>query len=218
MQTGTGLNQIADQAGFLVVYPKGTGSTESVLAWNAGKCCGDAVTNQVDDIAFVRQILADVGTLIGLDPKRIYAMGFSNGAMFAYRLACEMSDTFAAIAPVSGVLVSSPCLSQKSVSVMHVHGLSDQLVPYAGGTDYIPGGFPSVEKTIDRWAHLDGCTSPAQVEKLKNIITHTVYASCEAGSAVELYTIDLLGHAWPSVYVWSASQSIWNFFAAHPKP
>jgi polyhydroxybutyrate depolymerase len=218
MQTMTGFNEIADNAVFLAVYPEGTGTSNSNLSWDAGRCCRSDAMPKVDETAFVRQILADLETMIGIDPKRIYATGFSNGAMLTYRLACDMSDTFAAVAPVSGVLVYSPCQPQQPVSVIHIHGLADTAVPYAGEANSIPGGFPPVEDSINAWVQLNGCTGTAQVEQQQNIITHTVYASCQSGTAVELYTIDLLGHAWPSKYVLPASQLIWDFFAAHPKP
>ena len=127
---GTGFNAIADANGFLVVYPQGEGGDRS---WNAGGCCAGARAADLEDVAFIRQIISDLKTIANMDPKRIYATGHSNGAMFVYRLACEMSDTFAAIAPVAGPLFYSPCKPKEPVSVMHVHGLADPAVPYAGG-------------------------------------------------------------------------------------
>jgi polyhydroxybutyrate depolymerase len=215
-QDWTGFNDVADQNGFLVVYPEGEGGDNS---WNAGGCCGGAMMRDVDDTAFIRQMLADLGTIVLLDPRRIYATGHSNGAMFVYRLACEMSDTFAAIAPVSGPLFYGPCQPGQPVSVMHVHGLADLVVPYAGSrpTNMPDLVFPPVQQGITAWVQLDGCTGAAQVEK-QGMVTHTSYASCRAGSAVELYTIDGLDHMWAQPDVWPTTETIWEFFAAHPKP
>ena len=206
----TGFSEIADGAGFLVVYPNGIG-----LSWNAGSCCAYAVESNVDEPAFVRQMISDLETVASIDTKRIYATGLSNGAGLVYRLGCEMSDTFAAIAPVSGALMYSPCQPQQAVSLIHVHGLKDTATPYAGGGRY---NIPPVEQMIATWVQLDGCTGSAQVEQQGSIITHTSYASCQADAAVELYTIGPGGQEWPSKYVWPASQIIWDFFAAHPKP
>jgi polyhydroxybutyrate depolymerase len=174
----------------------------------------------IDEIAFVRQILSDLGTVASLDPKGVYVAGFSNGGMLSYRLACEMSDTFAAIASVSGDLFYSPCQPQQSISVIQVHGLADTIVPYNGGKGiYLPNViFPPVEQGITTWVQLDGCPSSAKVESEGTIFTHYIYAPCKAGTAVELYTFNSGGHEWPSKYVWPASQAIWDFFAAHPKP
>jgi polyhydroxybutyrate depolymerase len=212
-----GFKELADANGFLLVTPNGSGPGDDT-SWNAGGCCGFAAADMVDEAAFVRQMLSDLGTLVNLDPRRIYAAGFSNGAMLVYRLACEMSDTFAAVAPLAGTLFYTPCQPQQPVSVVHVHGLSDTVVPFAGGGDLLSGGFPPVEQGIATWAQLDGCSSAAQVEQQAGGITHTAYTSCQSGSAVELYTVQVLGHGWPSAAEFPASQVIWDFFLAHPKP
>jgi polyhydroxybutyrate depolymerase len=209
----TGFNTLADANSFLVVYPEGEGGDHS---WNAGGCCAGARAVDLDDVAFVRQVVADLKTVANIDSRRIYAMGHSNGAMFVYRLACEMSDTFAAVAPVAGPLFYSPCNPAQPVSVIHVHGLADTSVPYAGG-QFSGMAFPSAEESIAAWVKLDGCSGEAQVGK-QGIVTHTSYATCQVGSAVELYAIDGLGHTWPQPEVWPASDTIWEFFAAHPKP
>jgi polyhydroxybutyrate depolymerase len=153
--------------------------------------------------------------MVNVDAKRIYATGFSNGGGFVYRLACEMSDTFAAVAPVAGAMIDSSCQPQQPVSLITVHGLADLAAPYEGGGEF---NIPPVEQVITTWAELDGCTGTPQVEKQEKIFVHTSYASCESGTAVELYAMEAGGHAWPSKYVWPASQAIWTFFAAHPKP
>jgi polyhydroxybutyrate depolymerase len=90
-----GLNDKADQAGFLVVYPSGTGRLEKVLTWNGGNCCGYAMQNKVDDVAFVRALLDDLAKVVKVDAKRVYATGMSNGAILAYRLTSELSDRIA---------------------------------------------------------------------------------------------------------------------------
>jgi len=208
MELSAGLKELADTSGFLLVYPLGLG-----LTWNAGTCCDYAVQQNIDDVAFVRQILTDLETVTKIDPKRIYATGFSNGAAMVYRLACEMSDTFAAVAPVAGSLLIESCQPSQPVSLIDVHGLKDLSAPYEGG-----GGLdlPPMQELIKNWAQLDDCTDSPKVEKEK-IFTHTAYASCNAGTAVEHYAIEEGGHAWPSKYAWDASQAIWDFFAAHPK-
>jgi polyhydroxybutyrate depolymerase len=209
----TGFDKIADKSGFLVVYPEGLGLFGS-SSWNdGGGCCGYAARTNVDEAAFVRQILSDLRTIASVDSKRIYATGFSHGASLPYRLACEMSDTFAAIAPVSGVLLYGPCKPREPVAVIHMHGLEDDHMPYTGGGHH---NSLSVEAVIKLWVQLDGCSGAAQVEKLlNNTITHAAYSSCKAGTAVELYTLPG-GRLWPSDL--PASQIIWDFFAAHPKP
>jgi poly(3-hydroxybutyrate) depolymerase len=99
--------------------------------------------------------------------------------------------------------------------VIHVHGLADTKVPYAGGTSV---DHPPVEQVIANWVQLAGCTGSPQVERLENIATHTAHTSCRDDTAVELYTIDSLPHGWPAKDDFPTLEIIWDFFAAHPKP
>jgi polyhydroxybutyrate depolymerase len=211
MPAETGFNAVADKNGFLVVYPKGTGSSENQRAWNTGICCGEALAENVDDPAFVQALLKDLGTVAKLDSKRIYAAGSSNGGVLTYQLACKMSDTFAAVAPVAAqLLLQDTCQPQQPVAVLHVHGSSDGTI-----------GISQAQRSIQTWAQLDGCTSPPQQDQPADKLEHTIYNSCQAGTAVELYTANNSGHGWPSDLYLPASQTwsgvIWAFFAAHPK-
>jgi polyhydroxybutyrate depolymerase len=226
MAMTTDFNDLADAHGFLVVYPIAQGDYQGVypgfVSWNFSGCCGYTGQDNLDEEAYLRGILSDLGAMARIDSKRIYAAGFSNGGDFVYQLGCEMSDLFAAIAPVAGFLVTNPCQPKQPVSVVHVHGLNDN---YTGDTAKIMmNGVltdtveQSVEKGIAAWAQLDGCNSTAKVEKKGNV-THTVYSTCRAGTAVELYAIEGFGHTWPSPYALPAisTQMIWDFFAAHSK-
>ena len=211
----THFDDVADANRFITIYPVGFGTS-----WNAGICCGIAMEDNVDDVQYVRQILSDLGTIARVDPKRIYATGFSNGAMFTYRLGCEMSDMFAAIAPVEGPQVLSPCHPKQPVSILHIHGLSDLFVPYVGGLNDKFPIMPPVEQGIEIWTHIDGCLGAPQV-LVDGAITHTIYP-CPPGMSIELYTLDGMEHAWPhpsgsGELNFPATQTIWDFFAAHPK-
>lgn len=78
-----GLNEIADKHGFIVVYPSGSGRLKNALTWNGGNCCGYAVKQKVDDVAFTRAVLDDLEKVVKVDAKRVYATGMSNGAIIA---------------------------------------------------------------------------------------------------------------------------------------
>ena len=99
----TGLDATADKAGFIVVYPSGTG-VGPFRTWNAGGFPGGS--NKTDDVTFLGKVLDDVTALATVDTKRVFACGMSNGGMMSYRLAAEMSDRIAAIAPVAGTIPS----------------------------------------------------------------------------------------------------------------
>jgi polyhydroxybutyrate depolymerase len=216
MEKLTGFSELADIYGFLVAYPEGTGPAGETT-WNAGGCCGYAADHNIDEAAFVRAILSDLQMEARIDPKRIYATGLSNGAFLSYRLGCGMSDTFAAVAPVAGVLLNNPCNPSQPVSVLHIHGMADPLVPYAGSTTPAASGvFESAEQSVATWARRDGCPSAPDVEK-SGPVTHTIFAACKNGTAVELYSLQGIGRIWPPAAILPASRIIWNFFAAHPK-
>ena len=128
-----GLNETADKHGFIVVYPSGTGRLEKLLTFNGGNCCGYAMTNRVDDVACTRALLDDLAKVVNVDPKRVYATGMSNGAIMSYRLASELSDRIAAIAPVGGPMGTETCSPKRPVSVIHFHGKDDEFAPFKGG-------------------------------------------------------------------------------------
>src|SRR5712691_11431037 len=117
-----GLNETADKHGFIVVYPNGTGRLEKLLTWNGGNCCGYAMRNRIDDVAFTKALLDDLAKVVKVDTKRVYATGMSNGAIMAYRLASELSDRIAAIAPVGGPMGKEKCAPKRPVPVIHFHG------------------------------------------------------------------------------------------------
>jgi polyhydroxybutyrate depolymerase len=209
-----GFDQIANANGFIVVYPNGSGNA-GAFSWNGPRCCGYALDNNVDDEAFVRTILADVNTIARIDPKRTYTAGFSNGALLSYHLGCTMSDTFAAVAVAAGVMTYAPCEPQQPVSIIHVHGTKDPIVPIDGGGSDIQ--FPRVKDSLDTWIQLNHCSGEEMVEK-NGIVTHTTYGTCTPGISVELYTLEGLSHVWPSQYITPITQIVWDFFSAHPKP
>src|SRR5262249_57738455 len=111
---------------------------------NAGAGCGEGGMNMVDDVGFVGAILDKLQADVCVDTGRIYATGMSNGGFLSHRLACELSNRIAAVAPVAGVLGVPTCTPARPISVMHFHGTSDQLVPYNGNPQM---GFLSVPDT-----------------------------------------------------------------------
>ena len=216
------MDETADREGFAVAYPQGTGVPAS---WNAGACCGSAVEEDVDDVGFVSAMIDAIGESVCLDPARVYSTGLSNGGFLSYRLACELSDRIAAIAPVAGVMGMETCEPTRAVPVMHFHGTADALVPYGGGG---ATGFASVDATVGDWVERDGCSGEPEVTFDDGDAHCEAWTGCAEGSAVELCVIDGGGHTWPGGRVpavvgvtsddLSASERMWDFFAAHPLP
>jgi polyhydroxybutyrate depolymerase len=229
------MNGDADRLGFLAVYPNGTGALKSsLLTWNAWNCCGYAMQHRVDDVAFMRALVARLESDHGVDPKRIYAAGLSNGSMMAHRLGCEMSDVVAAIAPVAGAMNTDSCKPTNPVSVVMFHGTADQHALYFGGdTKGFFGNAPRRDRPIAdvfaAWSRIDGC-SPSGKETTGHVTKETCSGG-RGGSEVVLYTIEGQGHAWPGgkpglrngnidppTTEISATDIMVRFFLAHSKP
>src|SRR6266481_5272559 len=128
----TQMDRVADREHIIVVYPNGTGRGK-FLVWNAGTCCGTAPAKRIDDVGFIRAVIADLGKRVPIDRTRVYATGLSNGAMMSYRMAAEAPDLVAAIAPVSGSMVLVDFHPTLPVPVMHFHSVDDPRALYNGG-------------------------------------------------------------------------------------
>lgn len=230
------MNTKADREKFIVVYPNGSGAVKGhLLTWNSGNCCSYARNNDIDDVAFFRKLIERLEMEYDIDPKRVYVTGFSNGGMMAYRLACELSDKIAAIAPVAAAIGTDDCRPTQPVSVIIFHGTKDKYVPYDGGaplklvnpddkrTD------KSVSDAVSMWTEYDGC-KPLPVKKKYGNIEEEHYTECRNRTAVSVYTIKGQGHAWPGgrrglangnpdppTQEISATDLIWEFFKKHPK-
>ncbi|MBM3998275.1 MAG: hypothetical protein FJ297_01830 [Planctomycetes bacterium] len=233
----SGLNRKSDQAGFIVVYPNGTGRLPRVLTFHGGNCCGYAMTHNVDDVNFTRKLLDDLALVCRVDSKRVYATGMSNGAIMAYRLASELSDRIAAIAPVAGTMGTETCRPKRPVSVIHFHGTDDEHVPIGGGKGVGPSGteFHSVEHSIRAWVESNGCQNRPTVATIADTegdgtsALRTTYGQGRDGSEVVLVEIRGMGHTWPgqptrlrtlgkSTANVSANDLMWEFFEKHPMP
>jgi polyhydroxybutyrate depolymerase len=231
-----GLNDKADKASFIVVYPNGTGRLEKALTWNGGNCCGYAMFNKVDDVAFVRALLDHLAIVVKVDPKRIYATGMSNGAIMAYRLASELSDRIAAIAPVAGPMGIETCKPKRPVPVIHFHGTADEFAPFQGGKGEksLSGtDFYSVDHSIRAWVKADGCPEQPVTVKLPDhakdgtTVTRKTYGPGKDGAEVVQGVIEGGGHTWPGqrprlkllgkpTKNVSANDLMWEFFQKHP--
>jgi len=223
----------ADKENFIVVYPNGTGGfRKHMLTWNAGTCCGYAMERQVDDVGFIRKLIKRIESRWRIDSKRIYVTGMSNGAMMSYRLACELSEKIAAIAPVAGMMNCDPHNAKSPVSVIAFHGTDDHHAPYNGGVGrktVYPRIDKSIPETISFWVEHNRCSANPEAVKQGNVIQET-YKNGFKGAEVILYTLQGGKHAWPGgrsggyygnidepTQEISATDLIWDFFSKHPK-
>ena len=233
------LNKLADRESFIVVYPEGVSSPilRRLRTWNAGNCCGTAVEKKVDDVGFVSKMIDQLQRDFSIDSRRIYATGMSNGGIMSHRLACELSDKIAAIAPVSGGIGVASCNPERPVPILHFHGTADPTYPFLGGVGSGPNktNFTSIPETISGWVARNGCNPDPVVENLPDAVedgttvNRESYRGCKNGADVILYKIHGAGHGWPSGYQFfpesrvgkithdiSANEVMWEFFKRHP--
>jgi polyhydroxybutyrate depolymerase len=219
------MDALADREGFVVVYPNGTGwFEEQLLTWNAGLCCGYAAAEKVDDVGFVRALLDALATRAPIDTARVYATGFANGGMFAYRLAAQASDRIAAVAPIAGSMVlperrsddPRPALEvpgRRPMPIMHVHSVDDPRAAYRGGLGEpapltsVRTRHPSAEEVLYRWVAFAGCRVKPAVAETRSGTPGTVTAAhtatkyafggCREGTEIVLWKLSGAGHVWP---------------------
>ncbi|WP_232534108.1 PHB depolymerase family esterase [Plantactinospora sp. KBS50] len=226
----------ADRDGFVVAFPDGLNR-----AWAVGpECCGAPAREGVDDVGFITDLVAEIGRALPVDPARTYVTGISNGGLLAYRLACD-TRIFAAVGAVATTLTGQ-CPDPAPVSVLHIHGQQDKTMPYGGGPGrrdndgtgrnpvHIDG--PPIPELAARWRAVDDCDAPTV--STDGPVTRST-ATCSQGRAVELITIAGAGHQWPGgepnpplaekllhldppATALNATDTIWRFFSAHPKP
>lgn len=191
--TSSPYKAVTDPEGVITVYPNGLASPNMGQAWNVGPCCTTA-----DDTSFARAVVAEVKTLACINPKRVYAVGFSMGGGMTHYSACHLADVFAAFAPAAFDLATEnvgTCAPSRPVPIIIFRGTSDPVVNYAGGYSSFVSGMPitflGAKATFAKWAELDKCTDSPSAEDANGCST---YSTCSAGVKVTLCSIKGGGH------------------------
>lgn len=228
LENGSGMSVVADREGFLAVYPDGTGA---VRTWNGGGCCNPAARENVDDVGFVDALLDHLESELCVDRARVFSSGMSNGGILSHRLACELSDRIAAIAPVAGTIMIDPCTPTRPVHVMQIHGTDDGHVPWEGGFGCGPSGadYTSVPDTLEGWRTRNACDATTTETFAMGDGTCDGYEGCADGGDTWLCAIEGGGHSWPGTprdaelvecpedgavsTTFFASDAIWRFFS-----
>ncbi len=147
-----GFNRLAERETFVVVYPDGVDKR-----WNDGRGLTEwrAHRERVDDVGFIAALIDQISAEQPIDRRRVYVTGISNGGMMSYRLACELGDRIAAIAPVVAALPAhlSGCVPPHAMPIILMNGTDDPLIPYQGGpTTPLPSGWRAMAAARRRCA------------------------------------------------------------------
>ena len=216
--------RLVEEEGVIVAAPDGTLDDNGEHFWNgeSAACCS-FFNESVDDVAYLEGLMDEIGEVYNIDPDRIYVLGHSNGAMMAYRLACDMGERLAGIVSLAGFSEwdLGACGPAKT-SVLHLHGTDDDTVLYAGGDNLLGDGGPAYPGTAEStalWAAYNGCSdtgTPAGSFDLDGGLAGeetqiTVYEGCPGALRTELWSIQGAGHVpsitskgLPSIWAWLA--------------
>lgn len=224
----------AQREGFAVAYPDGLGRMPNAGTWNAGGCCGFAMTSRTDDVAFIGAMIDDIARSEAIDPKRIYVTGLSNGGMLSHTIGVALTPRIAAIAVVSGAMFGGEPQPATSLPVLIMHGERDDIVPFTGGQSPMQlvarsqsRPFEPVSYALDFWRRADGCSAEPAVQTEGDVTVET--SECRDGSEVVFYRLASAGHTWPGPAIATgglerarydqidATEVIWRFFASHSR-
>ena len=186
MRANLGWDALADRQGLVVAYPDGLDRT-----WNAGRCCGSARDRKVDDAGFLDELVATLRRDDGVGA--VYAVGFSNGAMMSYAWACARPGALAGIGPVAGALTVD-CPAPAPLTVVAVHGTSDERVPIEGGRGPSGAVFPSLDASLAPFRTAAAC--PVTGVRIDAAPARVDDRTC-AGHAVVSDVVTDLRHVWP---------------------
>lgn len=215
------LQDAADR--FAMVAPQGKFDSRHNRAWHPGP-----EHSPYWDVEYLTAIIHDMQAKHPIDPARVFVIGHSQGAHMAHRMGCDASNDLAAVVSVAGQVTTVPsaCAPARQVSVLQIHGDEDEAVGYYGDVQHNPPdpSVPSAHETVAVWARNDGCSGGLVDTGVTLDLSRTVdggettvaaYKGCPPGIAVELWTMQGVGHT-----PYATSQfvpSIETFLSAHPR-
>jgi len=211
-----GFEPLAATQGAVVVYPDAFGG-----AWNDGRPGADPVVpGGVDDVRFLRLLIEETGARTGADVRRVAVVGFSNGAVMAGRVACELADRVAAVATIGGTAgqgFEASCKPARPVAVMVVAGSNDRTVPYGGGrvADWGTrrrGSVAAVEDFFAFWRGQSGCSATQAVPALPQV-SAARGTDCRTDAAIVRYRVNGGGHEWFRPPNLDTTNVVWDFLS-----
>lgn len=242
LQSSLGFDAYADRDGVVVIYPDGIENN-----WSDGRGTTDAELAGVDDIGFLGDLLDQVEAHAHLDAGRVWVTGVSNGGIMSHRVACDLSERVAAVAPVISAFPTAyleACQPARPIPMVALQGTADEFINLEGGdasheaTGLGDGGLiESAEATAAFWAQHNGCAPAPQVQQLEPIsdeddtrVELRSWRGCDQGASIDYYIVHGMGHVWPPLqgalprisgptsHQISATEVVWSFVTAHRLP
>jgi len=238
MEEESGLSELADREGYIVLYPNGITLLGWLQHWNAGHCCGQAMKDGIDDLGFVSRVIDQTCQRLKVDLSRIYMVGYSNGGMLAHLFAAQKPETIAAVATIAATIGSQPSPSEPevripsakaSVPIISLHGREDDVVPYeTGGFREWGHRYVPVKESMAFWIKANQVALlPQREEMMAGRILKETWSGNNKGGKVVLYTLEGWKHHLPTKHhtrklpgtdplvSFHATEHIWEFFKGH---
>ena len=207
------MRSLSETETFILVYPQGS-LLGGYSHWNAA-LSGGSNKSTADDVGFVETMISSISSSYQVDSTRIYACGYSNGGFFSYFLAGHRSNVVAAVGSVSGTMLEGNPDPANPVPTINLHGTSDSVVPYTGGTSYT-----AIPTVASYWADKNGADATPVVTNLTSgsaFVEKSVYSDSNGTAWVEHYKINGGQHVWFDLDLGGSGTNdlIWNFFSKH---
>lgn len=195
----------SDRLGFLYAMPDGTKDRRNEQYWNATEACCNFYGAGADDSAYLRKLVDTVKAGYGVDERRVFFIGHSNGGFMSHRMACDHADVVRAIVSLAGMVTSKPdnCKPARGITVVQIHGTEDETISYEGGFN---GGqpYPSAVDTVAFWRKQNGCGEQAEASVAPRDLERSIDGAetevtsyrtgCRDGSRVELWAMKEARH------------------------
>lgn len=209
---------IAEREKFMVVMPqalKGTTASGTYIQWNAHNLL------MWSDVTYINNLIDSLNLKGNVDMERIYVSGMSNGGYMSFKLAMELQDRLAAVAPIAGLIDKTLFATyslHKPVPLCYMHGTADDIVRIEGDSWSV--GWNDI---LQFWLDNNQLTAAAVVTQLPDIsvidlstVTKFEYKSYSGQEDIIFYQINNGGHSVPGIEPYAnqdinAFEEIWQF-------
>ncbi|MDB5811851.1 MAG: esterase, poly(3-hydroxybutyrate) depolymerase [Betaproteobacteria bacterium] len=215
---GTKMNELAEQHGFLVVYPAQASNANGSKCWNWFRA--EDQRRDRGEPSLIAGITREVAAQYRIDQRRIYVAGLSAGAAMAVILGVAYPELYAAVGAHSGLPyasahdVTSAFSAMKSgptqvgipvrfapprairaevthsVPTIVFHGDADTTVTPSNGAAIVEAMVAVADQQNLRVSKQEGTTSSGRTYE------RTVYANATGDAIVEHWVLHGAGHAW----------------------
>ena len=161
----------------------------------------------IKKLGFIDSLIDNLSATYRIDEERVYAVGYSNGAMLAFGLACYLGERIAAVGSVSGTMltdIGNLCQPPQPTAVITLHGTQDYILPYYKAVNVSnpkgdSSGYVSAEGVVEYWVDFNQTQSSSTKETTISsgqTVHSFVYAGGQEGVEVQHHQVIGGEHVW----------------------